>query len=87
MPIELFVPFVEDVPEIACGLQTIAESEAMGGVILKSHVRPVREAIQVELDQAIHRSEDSNEVSAMKELLNVLTHAETNGLSFTEAIE
>jgi hypothetical protein len=87
MPIKLFVPFIEDVPEIAFGLQTIAGSESMGGVILKSHVRPVREAIQVEFDRMTRRSEDSIEVSAMQELLKALTHAETNGLSFTEAIE
>ena len=87
MPITLFQPFVADIPDIALDLETIADSERMGGVVPKDHVPVVLKAIADGLERSTRDPNDPFSYDATLELKAALTYAADNGLSFTEAIE
>lgn len=87
MPSTLFQPFVADIPEIAPELETIADSERMGGVIPKDHVPVVLKAITHDIEHLARDANDPYWSDAMLELKKALTYAADNVLSFTEAIE
>jgi hypothetical protein len=87
MPITLFQPFVADIPDISHELETIADSERMGGVVPKDHVHIVLKAITRNLERLTRNANDPYWHDAMLELKAALTYAADNALSFTEAIE
>ena len=87
MPVTLFQPIVVDIPDIALELETIADSERMGGVVPADHVNFVLKTITDDLDRSTRDPSDPFSYDATLELKAALTYAAANGLSFTEAIE
>ncbi len=86
MPISMFEPLAEFIPDIRWDLETIAECEFMGGVLRAAHVPVVRTAIAAELANMTRCAGDPHYYDATRTLLEALTYAEENRLSFTEAI-
>jgi hypothetical protein len=86
MPKELFAPILDQLPFVACQLETIANSGSMGGVVPVASVPVVRSAIQRAHASEIRDSDNPYSYDATQTLLAALEYAEQQRLSFTEAI-
>jgi hypothetical protein len=86
MPVELFAPIINRFPDIATNLETIANCEDMGGVVLRHNVHRVRDAIVSEFRTQTRDSDNPYHFDAAKKAVEALQYAEENSIDFTEAI-